>query len=284
MYRLALVVLAAPLVLFALADAEKAGPTLVGGKPTLKPIVTGLKNPESVVHRRATAGSTSPASASSTRTATAPSSSSRTARPCPSPPASTTPRASSPSAPTCSSPTRRASGASTPRARPTVHVAAKAFPDEADLPQRHRERRQGHPLRLRLRRHQGQARRDLQDRPRRARSRRSSPQTTTPEVGSVNGLRLVSEYHLLAFNLGAGHLLRVRLADGKVEKLAEGMVGGDGITFDHFGRLYLTSWAQGKVWGIPRPGDKPVLHRLRLPVRRRPVPRPRTARASSCPT
>jgi glucose/arabinose dehydrogenase len=84
-------------------------------------------------------------------------------------------------------------------------------------------------------------------------------ETTTPEVGSVNGLKLISEYHILAFNLSAGHLLRVRLHDGKVEKLAEGMVNGDGITFDSFGRVYCTSWAQGKVWGIPRAGDKPVL-------------------------
>ena len=78
-------------------------------------------------------------------------------------------------------------------------------------------------------------------------------------VGSVNGIRLVNEYHLHAFNLTSGELLRVRLSDGKTEKLAEGMVNGDGITFDHHGRLYLTSWAQGKVWGIAKPGGKPVL-------------------------
>ena len=84
-------------------------------------------------------------------------------------------------------------------------------------------------------------------------------ETTSPEVGSVNGLKLISEYHILAFNLSAGHLLRVRLSDGKVEKLAEGMVNGDGITFDSWGRVYCTSWAQGKLWGIPRAGDKPVL-------------------------
>ena len=31
------------------------------------------------------------------------------------------------------------------------------------------------------------------------------------------------------------------------------------MTWDKFGRLFITSWKTGKVFGIPRPGQKPVL-------------------------
>src|SRR5262249_29947795 len=42
-------------------------------------------------------------------------------------------------------------------------------------------------------------------------------------------------------------------------KLADGFGGADGITYDYHGRLYISDWKNGKVWVIPRPGEKPIL-------------------------
>lgn len=82
---------------------------------------------------------------------------------------------------------------------------------------------------------------------------------TIPGLNMPNGLLNESKHHLFLFDFGAGKLLRVRIADGTAEELADGMEGGDGICFDHFGRVYLSSWKQGKVWVIGRPENKPVL-------------------------
>jgi len=57
----------------------------------------------------------------------------------------------------------------------------------------------------------------------------------------------------------SGDLLRIRVTDGQTTKIAGGFDGGDGLAWDHFGRLFITSWKTGKVWGIPRPGEKAVL-------------------------
>ncbi|MFO0878599.1 MAG: PQQ-dependent sugar dehydrogenase [Gemmataceae bacterium] len=78
-------------------------------------------------------------------------------------------------------------------------------------------------------------------------------------IGSPNGLRLVNEYHLHVADFASGKLFEVRLSDGKVNELAEGFGGADGITFDYHGRLYVSDWKGGKVHVIPRPGEKPVL-------------------------
>jgi glucose/arabinose dehydrogenase len=65
--------------------------------------------------------------------------------------------------------------------------------------------------------------------------------------------------HLLMLDFGSGELLRIAVKDGKSEKVAEGFDGGDGLAWDNFGRLFITSWKSGKVWGIPRPGVAPIL-------------------------
>jgi glucose/arabinose dehydrogenase len=74
-----------------------------------------------------------------------------------------------------------------------------------------------------------------------------------------NGLLMDSHLHLLVLDFQSGELNRLNLTDGSTEKYSEGFVGGDGLAWDHFGRLYVSSWQQGKVWVIPRPGEKPVL-------------------------
>ncbi len=80
-----------------------------------------------------------------------------------------------------------------------------------------------------------------------------------PGLHTPNGLALDGTSHLLVLDFGSGVLSRVRLADKAIEKLADGFDGGDALTWDKFGRLFVTSWKSGKVWGIPRAGEKPVL-------------------------
>lgn len=74
-----------------------------------------------------------------------------------------------------------------------------------------------------------------------------------------NGLRMDGKSHLLLLNFGSGELIRIRLADKTTEKIADGFDGGDGLAWDYYGRLYISSWKQGKVWVLPRPGQKAVL-------------------------
>jgi glucose/arabinose dehydrogenase len=79
-----------------------------------------------------------------------------------------------------------------------------------------------------------------------------------PGLKIPNGVALDGASHLLLADFGAGKLYRIKLADGSHELLADGMDGADGITWDHHGRLFVSSWKTGKVFGIPRPGMKPV--------------------------
>lgn len=80
-----------------------------------------------------------------------------------------------------------------------------------------------------------------------------------PALKVPNGLCLDSEYHLLVLDFLTGDLWRARIVDGAMTKIAGGFEGGDGLAHDFFGRLYISSWKQGKVWVIPRPGEKAVL-------------------------
>ena len=95
-----------------------------------------------------------------------------------------------------------------------------------------------------------------------------APERATTLVGDAkslaflkkpNGLLMDSQNHLLVLDFESGELHRLNLDTKKFEKLAEGCVGGDGLLFDPFGRLYITSWSLGKVWAIPRPGVAPIL-------------------------
>ncbi len=80
-----------------------------------------------------------------------------------------------------------------------------------------------------------------------------------PALKAPNGLTMDSEYHLLMVDTLSGELLRIRISDGETTKVADGFEGGDGIVFDWFGRLYISSWTKGTVHVIPRPGAKAVL-------------------------
>ena len=80
-----------------------------------------------------------------------------------------------------------------------------------------------------------------------------------PGLKTPNGLANDGTSFLLLADFGTGILHRIKLADGTSEKVAEGLDGADGVTWDYNGRLYISSWKTGKVFVIPRPGEKPVL-------------------------
>jgi glucose/arabinose dehydrogenase len=80
--------------------------------------------------------------------------------------------------------------------------------------------------------------------------------TLLPGLNTPNGLALDGASFLLLADFGSGSLYRIKLSDKSHQKIAEGFDGGDGLTWDKFGRLFVTSWKQGKVWGFPRPGQK----------------------------
>lgn len=82
---------------------------------------------------------------------------------------------------------------------------------------------------------------------------------TIPGLKVPKGLVLDGMSHLLLLDFGSGELLRVRIADGSATKIADGFDGGDGLAWDWFGQLFISSWKQGKVWGIARPGQKAVV-------------------------
>jgi glucose/arabinose dehydrogenase len=80
-----------------------------------------------------------------------------------------------------------------------------------------------------------------------------------PHLKTPNGLVMDGKSFLLMLDSNSGELLRIRIADGTSTKVAGGFDGGDGLAWDHFGRLFVSSWKTGKVWGIPRPGQQPIL-------------------------
>lgn len=80
-----------------------------------------------------------------------------------------------------------------------------------------------------------------------------------PGLVMPNGITMDGASHVILADMTPGILYRVKLADSSFEKIADGMAGADGLTWDHHGQLFVSSWTQGKVWGIPRPGLKPVL-------------------------
>ncbi len=80
-----------------------------------------------------------------------------------------------------------------------------------------------------------------------------------PGMHTPNGLVMDGASFLLMLDLGSGELQRIKIADGTATKVADGFKGGDGLAWDKFGRLFISNWQTGEVFAIPRPGEKPVL-------------------------
>lgn len=82
---------------------------------------------------------------------------------------------------------------------------------------------------------------------------------TIPELNTPNGVAFDGGDSILVADFGTGNLFRVRTSDRTAAKVAEGMDGADGLIWDNFGHLFVTSWKTGKIFGIPQPGVAPIL-------------------------
>lgn len=80
-----------------------------------------------------------------------------------------------------------------------------------------------------------------------------------PSIKSPNGLLSEQSGKLLVVDLASGELLRLDVGKGKVEKVAEGFGGGDGLALDAAGVLYVSDWKGGRVWkmNLKQKGAKP---------------------------
>jgi glucose/arabinose dehydrogenase len=79
-----------------------------------------------------------------------------------------------------------------------------------------------------------------------------------PGLHTPRALVLDGASFLLVADGGTGELHRVRLRDGKAEKVAAGIGSGDGLAWDWYGRLYLSDAEGGRALVIGRPGQEPV--------------------------
>jgi glucose/arabinose dehydrogenase len=81
----------------------------------------------------------------------------------------------------------------------------------------------------------------------------------TPALKAPGGVTMDGMSFLLVVDSLGGELLRVRVADGNSTRVADGLGGAAGLAWDRYGRLFLSDRKGGKVFGIARPGDRPVL-------------------------
>ena len=80
-----------------------------------------------------------------------------------------------------------------------------------------------------------------------------------PAIKVPNGLLLDGDKHLLVVDFLSGELLRVALAGGAVDKIAEGFESGDGLVRDLDGNLYVTQWSKGRVSVLAPGSSQPQL-------------------------
>lgn len=71
-----------------------------------------------------------------------------------------------------------------------------------------------------------------------------------PDILAPNGLLFEGRNHLLSVDFESGILYRVNLSTGKTTKLAEGFGGGDGMVKTSAGKIYISSWKDGKVYRV----------------------------------
>lgn len=71
-----------------------------------------------------------------------------------------------------------------------------------------------------------------------------------PDILAPNGLLFEGRNNLLSVDFESGILYRVNLSTGKTTKLAEGFGGGDGMVKTSAGKIYISSWKDGKVYRV----------------------------------
>lgn len=85
-------------------------------------------------------------------------------------------------------------------------------------------------------------------------------EAANPAFRSPNGLLVEAPGKLLVVDFHTGELVRLDIASGRTEKLADGFGGGDGLALGADGRLIISDWANGIVWSLDlkKAGAKPV--------------------------
>ena len=84
-------------------------------------------------------------------------------------------------------------------------------------------------------------------------------QARWPELKRPGAIVLDGRSFLLLTDAGTGTLHRINLQTSKTEQVAEGLGQADGMTWDKFGRLFISDSKAGKVFVIGRPGASPVV-------------------------
>jgi glucose/arabinose dehydrogenase len=81
--------------------------------------------------------------------------------------------------------------------------------------------------------------------------------TKFPELKRPAGIRLDGATHLLVADPAAGIVVRINLSSGNHETVIKGLAGASGLAWDEFGRLYVSTGSQGRVYVVGRPGTDP---------------------------
>ncbi|AFJ02214.1 L-sorbosone dehydrogenase [Methylophaga frappieri] len=76
-----------------------------------------------------------------------------------------------------------------------------------------------------------------------------------------NGLLNNGVNQLLVADFGTGDLFTLNLSSGAIKKVNQGFGGADGLVRDSNGQLYVSDWANGKVWQLSEPKATPLLMR-----------------------
>lgn len=83
--------------------------------------------------------------------------------------------------------------------------------------------------------------------------------TDGSEIKRPNGLLLDGIGQLLVADFGTGKLFRLDITSGNLTGVNQGFGGADGLARDSRGFLYISDWANGKVWQLIEPRATPRL-------------------------
>lgn len=78
-------------------------------------------------------------------------------------------------------------------------------------------------------------------------------------VLAPNGLLMDGNARLYTVDFASGVLYRIELRSGKLQQIAEGFGGGDGIVRGAAGVLYVSDWKNGKVFSVDKQGQVKLL-------------------------
>jgi gluconolactonase len=71
-----------------------------------------------------------------------------------------------------------------------------------------------------------------------------------PDILAPNGLLFEGRNNLLSIDFESGILYRVNIGNGQTTKLATGFGGGDGLVKTKTGKIFISSWKDGKIFRV----------------------------------